>query len=55
MVLELMVKGLFKKEIASQLELSYHTVDTHMRNIYTKLHVHTRINAVTKVLQERLF
>ena len=54
-VLELMVEGLISKEIASRLDLSYHTVDTHVRNIYTKLHVHTRISAVTKVLQERIF
>jgi len=54
-VLELMVEGLISKEIASRLDLSYHTVDTHVRNIYTKLHVHTRIGAVTKVFQERIF
>jgi DNA-binding NarL/FixJ family response regulator len=54
-VLELMVEGLISKEIARRLDLSYHTVDTHVRNIYTKLHVHTRISAVTKVFQERIF
>ena len=54
-ILELMAKGLIKKEIADQLDLSYHTVDTHLRNIYTKLHVHTRSGAVAKALNERLF
>jgi DNA-binding NarL/FixJ family response regulator len=54
-ILELMAKGLIKKEIAGQLDLSYHTVDTHLRNIYTKLHVHTRTGAVAKALNERLF
>jgi DNA-binding NarL/FixJ family response regulator len=54
-ILELMAKGLIKKEIADQLDLSYHTVDTHLRNIYTKLHVHTRTGAVAKALSERLF
>jgi DNA-binding NarL/FixJ family response regulator len=54
-VLELMTQGLIKKEIADQLSLSYHTVDTHLRNIYTKLHVHTRTGAVSKALKERLF
>jgi len=54
-ILELMTQGLIKKEIADQLELSYHTVDTHLRNIYTKLHVHTRTGAVAKALKERLF
>jgi DNA-binding NarL/FixJ family response regulator len=54
-ILELMTDGLIKKEIADKLELSYHTVDTHLRNIYTKLHVHTRTAAVSKALKERLF
>ena len=54
-ILELMAQGLIKKEIADRLTLSYHTVDTHLRNIYTKLHVHTRTGAVAKALQEKLF
>lgn len=54
-ILELMVKGLIKKEIADHLGLSYHTVDNHLRNIYTKLHVHTRTGAVAKAVSERLF
>ncbi|HPC59273.1 MAG TPA: response regulator transcription factor [Verrucomicrobiota bacterium] len=54
-ILELMTQGLIKKEIADQLGLSYHTVDTHLRNIYTKLHVHSRTGAVAKALKERLF
>jgi DNA-binding NarL/FixJ family response regulator len=54
-ILELMVKGLIKKEIADSLGLSYHTVDNHLRNIYGKLHVNTRSSAVAKALKERLF
>ena len=54
-IVELMTQGLIKKEIADRLELSYHTVDTHLRNIYTKLHVHSRTGAVAKALKERLF
>lgn len=54
-VLELTVQGLLKKEIADKLSLSYHTVDTHLRNIYTKLHVNSRTGAVAKALKERLF
>jgi len=50
-ILELMVKGHIKKEIADQLSLSFHTVDTHLRNIYSKLQVHTRTAAVAKALQ----
>lgn len=54
-ILELMTEGLIKKEIADKLNLSYHTVDTHLRNIYTKLHVHSRTGAVAKALKKRLF
>ena len=54
-ILELMTQGLIKKEIASKICVSYHTVDTHLRNIYTKLHVHSRTGAVAKALKERLF
>lgn len=54
-VLEFLVAGLTKKEIAAQANLSYHTVDTHLRNIYTKLQVHTRSGAVAKAVQERFF
>jgi DNA-binding CsgD family transcriptional regulator len=53
-VLDLMVGGLVKKEIADRLSLSYHTVDNHLRSIYTKLQVHTRGGAVAKALSERL-
>lgn len=54
-ILELMTQGFTKKEIADKLNLSYHTVDTHLRNIYTKLHVHSRTGAVAKALKEKLF
>ena len=54
-ILDLMVKGFIKKEIADQLDLSYHTVDNHLRSIYGKLQVHTRSSAVAKALKEGLF
>ncbi len=53
-VLDLMVRGLVKKEIADRLGLSYHTVDNHLRSIYVKLQVHTRGGAVAKALSEHL-
>ncbi len=53
-IIGLMIDGLTKKTIADKLFLSYFTVDTHMKNIYTKLQVHTRSGAVGKVLKEHL-
>jgi DNA-binding NarL/FixJ family response regulator len=53
-ILTLLVDGLTMKQIAKGLNVSYHTIDTHLRNIYEKLHVHSRSAAVAKVLQERL-
>lgn len=53
-VLEQMVGGLTRKDIAEKLFVSPSTVLTHSRNIYSKLHVHTRGGAVAKALRERL-
>lgn len=53
-VLQLLVSGLTKQKIADALFLSYHTIDTHMRNIYAKLHVKSRPGAIAKALKERL-
>jgi DNA-binding NarL/FixJ family response regulator len=53
-ILHLVVGGFIKKEIADQLSLSVHTVDTHLRNIYLKLEVNTRTGAVAKALKERI-
>lgn len=53
-ILQLLVDGFIKKEIAGRLGLSVHTVDTHLRNIYGKLEVNTRTGAVAKALKERL-
>lgn len=53
-VLQLLVDGQSQKRIAYELELSPHTVNSHIRNIYAKLHVHSRSAAVARALRERL-
>jgi DNA-binding NarL/FixJ family response regulator len=53
-ILQHMVSGLTKQQIADKLFLSFHTVNTHLKNIYTKLHVNTRSGAVSKVYEEHL-
>lgn len=53
-ILELLIKGLNKNQISEQLSLSFHTVNTHARNIYEKLQVNTRSALVYKAMKERL-
>ena len=53
-ILQLLVDGRTKTQIAEQIFLSPHTIDTHIRNIYAKLHVNNRSGAVAKALRERL-
>lgn len=53
-ILRLMTDGLTKKVIAERLFVSYFTIDTHLKNIYAKLHVHSGRGAVAKVLKEHL-
>ena len=53
-ILQLVVAEQSQKQIAGQLGLSPHTVDTHLRNIYAKLQVHSRSGAVAKALSDRL-
>ena len=47
-VLQLIAKGLTNRVIATRLVLSVHTVKTHSRNIYGKLGVNNRTQAVTR-------
>ena len=53
-ILQLLVEGRTKNQIAERIFLSPHTIDTHVRNIYTKLQVNTRSGAVAKALREHL-
>jgi DNA-binding NarL/FixJ family response regulator len=50
-VLTLIVKGFSYAEIARLIGVSAHTVTTHVRNIYRKLEVHSRGEAVYEALQ----
>ncbi|MDQ3279134.1 MAG: response regulator transcription factor [Bacteroidota bacterium] len=47
-VLQLVAEGLQYKEVANRLFLSTETVKKHMKNIYQKLHVQNKIEAVNK-------
>jgi len=50
-ILDLLAKGYLYKEIAAELFLSTHTVKKHIYNIYGKLHVQTRTEALNKAFQ----
>ncbi len=48
-ILQLVATGLIVKEVADKLYLSAHTVTKHLKNIYHKLHVNNRIEAVNRL------
>ena len=53
-ILELTSTGATNKKIAKELLLSIRTVETHIRNIFQKLGVSSRTEAVTKAIHEKL-
>jgi DNA-binding NarL/FixJ family response regulator len=53
-ILKLLVQGYTYKKIASSCHISLDTVRSHVRNIYTKLHVNCGREAVAKALKERI-
>jgi len=52
-VLELLARGASYKEIAGHLALSLETIRMNVKHIYTKLHVHSRGEAVAKFLHRQ--
>jgi DNA-binding NarL/FixJ family response regulator len=48
-VLVALGEGLHYKEIAASLDISLNTIRTYVRNIYDKLHVNNRIDAIKKL------
>jgi len=52
-VIELLARGAAYKEIAGHLSLSIETIRMNVKHIYTKLHVHSRGEAVAKFLHRK--
>ncbi len=53
-LLKLLVEGYNYVTAAEELNISYNTIKFHVRNIYDKLQVHSKSEAVAKALQNRL-
>jgi DNA-binding NarL/FixJ family response regulator len=53
-VLAFLVEGMNYREIAETIFISPDTVRNHIRNIYEKLHVHSRSEAVVKAIRQKL-
>jgi DNA-binding NarL/FixJ family response regulator len=53
-ILSALVDGLSYKMVADKENISFHTVNAHVRKIYEKLHVHSLAEAVSKALKEKL-
>lgn len=50
-ILVLLAKGMLNKEIAAQLKISVNTVKNHLQNIYIKLGVQNRSEAIIKYMK----
>lgn len=50
-ILGLIAKGYSSSEIGEMLEVTYHTVTSHVKNIYRKLSVHSRSEAIFEAVQ----
>ncbi len=53
-ILASLSKGNSYKLIADEYQISIHTVRTHIKKIYEKLHVHSQTEAVSKAINEKL-
>lgn len=53
-ILQLLSEGLNYRSIAEKIFLSPHTIKSHIKNIYAKLHVHSRAEAVKKAIKDKL-
>jgi DNA-binding NarL/FixJ family response regulator len=53
-ILTCLVKGMSYKMVASNCYISIETVNVHIKNIYKKLHVHSKSEAVAKAIRGRI-
>jgi DNA-binding NarL/FixJ family response regulator len=53
-VLQLLVEGKSYKMIAAELTVAFDTIKSHIRNIYSKLHVNSGTEAVSKAIRDKI-
>jgi DNA-binding CsgD family transcriptional regulator len=53
-LLRLLIEGHHKKTAAREMGISIHTISFHLKNIYAKLQVHSKSEAVAKALRSQL-
>jgi len=53
-ILKFVSQGFSSKEIGEKLGISYYTVTTHIKNIYSKLHVNCRTEAIHEAVKQGL-
>lgn len=53
-ILSMLSKGMSYKMIAESGQISFNTVNTHLKKIYEKLHVHSATEAVVLALENKL-
>ena len=53
-ILNLLIKGYLIKHISAELNIAFNTARSHLKNIYTKLHVNCGKEAIAKVLKEHI-
>src|SRR6266508_4578765 len=53
-ILSMLTKGMSYKMIAEECNISFHMVNSHLKKIYEKLHVHSATEAVAKAIDQRL-
>jgi DNA-binding NarL/FixJ family response regulator len=53
-LLKLLIEGHHKKTAAREMGISFHTISFHLKNIYEKLQVHSKTEAVAKALREKI-